>query len=103
MFVLGRPHSGTTPVPLMLHARPRIALPPETLPHGLKGAGDPHRAPRLRRTAGLRRSGEPAGTWTTRLTPDQIRLSEAVLGRRTLDRLARVREPGPAACRPGTG
>ncbi|MFE4625844.1 hypothetical protein [Streptomyces mirabilis] len=102
MFVLGRLHSGTTLVQLMLHARPRIALPPETLPHGLKGTG-PQRAPRLRRTAGPRRSGGPAGTWTTRLTPDQIGLSEAVLGRRTLDRLARVREPGPAACRPGTG
>ncbi|MFF3657811.1 hypothetical protein [Streptomyces olivochromogenes] len=38
----------------MLHAHPRIALPPETLPHSLKGLGDPHRAPRLRRTAGRR-------------------------------------------------
>ncbi|MFF2518679.1 sulfotransferase family protein [Streptomyces sp. NPDC058086] len=81
-----------------------------------------------------------AGAWTTRLTPDQIRLREAVSGerltsygyelagtvrpdpaellryrrvevlrraahakRRTLDRLARVREPGPVACRPVTG
>ncbi|WP_371651688.1 sulfotransferase [Streptomyces mirabilis] len=103
MFVLGRPHSGTTLVQLMLHARPRIALPPETLPHGLKGTGDSPNLLPLRRTAGLRRSGEPTGTWNTRLTPNQIRLSEAALGRRTLDRLARVCEPGPTACRPGTG
>ncbi|MEN1884601.1 sulfotransferase [Streptomyces mirabilis] len=38
MFVLGCPRSGTTLVQLMLHARPRIALPPVTLPHGLKGS-----------------------------------------------------------------
>jgi hypothetical protein len=81
-----------------------------------------------------------AGTSTTRLTPAQIRLSEAVLGerltsygyelagvvrpdpaelpcyrrvevlrraarakRRALDHLARVRAPGPVACRPATG
>jgi hypothetical protein len=78
-----------------------------------------------------------AGSWQRRLTPDQIRLCEAVLGerlvrngyelggavrpdpaellryrrvsalrraahakRRTLDRLARVREPGPVAAQP---
>ncbi|MEU1440800.1 MULTISPECIES: sulfotransferase [Streptomyces] len=41
VFVLGRSHSGTTLVQPMLHARPRIALPPETLPQCLKGTGDP--------------------------------------------------------------
>ncbi|WP_218171464.1 sulfotransferase [Streptomyces mirabilis] len=56
VFVLGCPRSGTTLLQLMLHAHPRTALPPETLPHSLL-RGDPHRAPRLRRTAGLRRSG----------------------------------------------
>ncbi|MFF7595448.1 sulfotransferase [Streptomyces mirabilis] len=54
VFVLGRPHSGTTLVQLMPHAHPRITLPPETRPQSLKGTGDPHRARRLRRTAGLR-------------------------------------------------
>ncbi|GHD53924.1 hypothetical protein GCM10010317_037380 [Streptomyces mirabilis] len=99
---------------------------------------------RMQRTgpsAHPRRTGHPpVGTWTARLTSDQIRLSEAVLGerltsygyelagvvrpdpaelpcyrrvevprraahakRRALDHLARVRAPGPVACRPATG
>ncbi|MET9035282.1 sulfotransferase [Streptomyces mirabilis] len=34
VFVLGRPHSGTTLVQPMLHAHPRIALPPAPGPPG---------------------------------------------------------------------
>lgn len=110
-----------------------------TEPHRVAGMAVPARKTWHRRTHGALDTSR-AGTWTTGLTPDQIRLSEAVLGerltsygyelagavrpdpaellryrrvevlrraahakRRTLDRLARVREPGPVACRPTVG
>ncbi|MER5534389.1 sulfotransferase family protein [Streptomyces mirabilis] len=113
--------------------------PGTTEPHRLAGMAVPARKTWHRRTHGALDTTR-AGTWTTRLTPDQLRLSEAVLGewltsygyelagavrpdpaellryrrvevphraphakRRTLDRLARVREPGPVACRPAVG
>ncbi|MFE2514814.1 sulfotransferase [Streptomyces mirabilis] len=113
--------------------------PGTTEPHRVAGMAVPARKTWHRRTHGALDTSR-AGTWTTRLTPDQIRLSEAVLGerltsygyelagavrpdpaellryrrvevlrraahakRRTLDRLARVREPGPVACRPAVG
>jgi hypothetical protein len=41
VFVLGCPRSGTTLLQLMLHAHPRIALPPETLPIALRAWGTP--------------------------------------------------------------
>ncbi|MFF4134911.1 sulfotransferase [Streptomyces mirabilis] len=53
VFVLGCPRSGTTLVQLMLHARPRIALPPETLP--MASRARPVRAP----TPGGRASAAP--------------------------------------------
>ncbi|WP_309170982.1 MULTISPECIES: sulfotransferase [unclassified Streptomyces] len=58
VFVLGRSRSGTTLVQPMLHARPRIALPPETLPHGLKGAGAPTCSPPTK-------DGRPSAIWRT--------------------------------------
>ncbi|WP_256257896.1 hypothetical protein [Streptomyces mirabilis] len=113
--------------------------PGATEPHRVAGMAVPARKTWHRSTHGALDASR-AGTWTTRLTPDQIRLNEAVLGkrltscgwelagavrpdpaellcyrrvevlrraahakRRTLDRLARVREPGPVACRPATG
>ncbi|MFD7599929.1 hypothetical protein ACFXMT_35810 [Streptomyces mirabilis] len=102
MFVLGRLHSGTTLVQLMLHARPRIALPPETLPHGLKGTGPPTCSPPTKdgRPSAIRRTG---GHLDHQADARSDRAERGRIGRRTLDRLARVREPGPAACRPGTG
>ncbi|MET7776847.1 sulfotransferase [Streptomyces mirabilis] len=110
-----------------------------TEPHRVAGLAVPARKTWHRRTHGALDTSR-AGTWTTGLTPDQIQLSEAVLGerltsygyelagavrpdpaellryrrvevlrraahakRRTLDLLARVREPGPVACRPAVG
>ncbi|MEV4450290.1 sulfotransferase [Streptomyces mirabilis] len=110
-----------------------------TEPHRVAGMAVPARMTWHRRTHGALDTSR-AGTWTSRLTPDQIRLSEAVLGerltsygyelagavrpdpaellryprvevprraahakRRALDRLTRVRAPGPVASRPATG
>ncbi|MFD8003046.1 hypothetical protein [Streptomyces mirabilis] len=110
-----------------------------TEPHRVAGMAVPARRTWHRRTHGAL-DIDRAGTWTIGLTPNQIRLSGAVLGerltshgyelagavrpdpaellryrrvevlrraaraeRRTLDRLARMREPGPVACRPATG
>ncbi|WP_254650351.1 hypothetical protein [Streptomyces sp. GbtcB7] len=110
-----------------------------TEPHRVAGMAVPARKTWRRRTHGALDTSR-AGTWSARLTPDQIRLSEAVLGerltsygyelagavrpdpaelpcyrrvevprraahakRRALDRLTRVRAPGPVACRPATG
>ncbi|MCX4401529.1 sulfotransferase family protein [Streptomyces sp. NPDC059441] len=110
-----------------------------TAPYRVAGMAVPARKTWHRRTHGALDTSR-AGAWTTRLTPDQIRLCEAALGerpishgydlagavrpdpaellryrrvemlrraahtkRRMLDRLARVREPGPVACRPVAG
>ncbi|WAZ20923.1 sulfotransferase [Streptomyces cinnabarinus] len=107
--------------------------PGTTEPHRLAGLAVPARKTWHRRTHGTLDASR-AGSWRQRLTPDQIRLCDAVLGerleshgyalsgavrpdpaellryrkvsalrraarakRRALDRLARVREPGPVA------
>ncbi|MET9382425.1 sulfotransferase [Streptomyces sp. NPDC002928] len=112
--------------------------PETTEPHRLAGTAVPARKTWHQRTHGAL-DATRAGSWQQRLTPDQIRLCEAVLGerlvrngyelsgavrpdpaellhyrrvealrraahakRRMLDRLARVREPGPVAARPVT-
>jgi hypothetical protein len=108
-----------------------------TEPHRLAGAAVPARKTWHRRTHGALDVSR-AGSWSTRLSPDQIRLCEAVLGerltrhgyrlsgagrpgraellryrrvpalrraarakRRALDRLTRLREPGPGTAAPG--
>ncbi|MFJ3668621.1 sulfotransferase family protein [Streptomyces sp. NPDC090106] len=114
--------------------------PEMTEPRAVAREAVPARKTWHRRTHGALDASR-AGSWEHRLTPDQIRLCEAVLGqrlvrngyalsgavrpdpaellryhrvsalrraahakRRTLDRLARVREPGPvSAARPFTG
>ncbi|GGL83609.1 sulfotransferase [Streptomyces fumigatiscleroticus] len=112
--------------------------PAMTEPHRLAATAVPARKTWHRNTHGTLDVSR-AGDWRQRLTPDQIRLCDTVLGdrlarhgyeparavrpdpaellryrrvaalrraarakRRTLDRLARVREPGPVAARPAT-